>query len=202
MKRVFLMGMPGSGKTTLGKKLAAKLGLTFIDLDQYIEEKEKKTVQEIFSEQGEDEFRKIETECLSSLISTPCPDDVRSGAALNPTPTSLEAVSRNSELPTPSSQLISLGGGTPCFNNNLELINKNGISVYLQVSALMLADRIKDAKNTRPLFAGLDEKGLQNKITAMLELREHYYKQAALILDGKSVKTDDAAEQIRKLMNR
>ncbi|HHU41237.1 MAG TPA: shikimate kinase [Fermentimonas caenicola] len=64
MKRVFLIGYMGSGKTTVGKKLASLLKLSFIDLDAYIEGKHRKKISEIFAEKGEDEFRKIERRAL------------------------------------------------------------------------------------------------------------------------------------------
>ena len=59
-KNLLLTGMMGVGKSTLGKKLAKKLKLKFIDIDQIIEKKEKKTIKEIFEEKGEGYFRKIE----------------------------------------------------------------------------------------------------------------------------------------------
>ena len=64
MERIFLIGFMGSGKTTLGKALARKLGVDFIDLDLYIEARYHKTVREIFSESGEEKFRQIEKTLL------------------------------------------------------------------------------------------------------------------------------------------
>ena len=64
MNRVFIVGYMGSGKTTVGRKLAKLLSLSFIDLDAYIESKFLKTIAEIFAEKGEDEFRKIERKAL------------------------------------------------------------------------------------------------------------------------------------------
>lgn len=60
MIRIFLTGYMGAGKTTLGKALAAKLKIPFIDLDWYMEERLHKTVGELFTEKGEDEFRELE----------------------------------------------------------------------------------------------------------------------------------------------
>jgi len=64
MKRIFLIGYMGSGKTTIGKLLAARLGFSFVDMDKHIEEKEFKSVSQIFAEKGEREFRLIEQKCL------------------------------------------------------------------------------------------------------------------------------------------
>lgn len=65
--RVFLIGFMGCGKSTLGKKLAKKLNLNFIDMDHAIEEQEGMTINEIFSSKGENNFRKIENEYLASF---------------------------------------------------------------------------------------------------------------------------------------
>src|SRR5690554_4257405 len=67
MERIFIIGYMGSGKTTVGKKLAKSLSLSFIDLDAFIESKYRKTIAEIFAEKGEDGFRKIESKALSEV---------------------------------------------------------------------------------------------------------------------------------------
>ena len=67
MKRIFLIGYMGSGKTTLGKAFARAMQLQFIDLDWYIEERFHKTVQELFAERGENGFREIERNMLHEV---------------------------------------------------------------------------------------------------------------------------------------
>ena len=67
MKRIFLIGYMGSGKTSMGIKLAENLGLTFVDMDHHIEEKYHKTVSQIFAESGQDAFRKLEQNCLHEV---------------------------------------------------------------------------------------------------------------------------------------
>ena len=67
MKRIFLIGYMGSGKTTVGKRLAKLLSLSFIDLDDYIQNKYRKTIAEIFDEYGEEEFRRIEARALRDV---------------------------------------------------------------------------------------------------------------------------------------
>ena len=67
MKRIFLIGYMGSGKTTVGKLLAAKLGYSFVDMDAHIEEQQFKSVGQIFAERGEDEFRLLEQKCLHEV---------------------------------------------------------------------------------------------------------------------------------------
>src|ERR1051325_4222519 len=106
--KIFLMGYMGSGKSTIGKLLASKLHLNFTDFDDYIETWEKKTVADIFENEGEDKFRQLEHIYLKEII-------------------------------LKDNTVISLGGGTPCFNNNIEIINKNGISVFIEMDAAALA---------------------------------------------------------------
>ncbi len=164
--RLFLMGMPGSGKSTLGKRLATKLELPFIDLDEYIETKEKKTIEIIFEQEGEAGFRNMESRYLKEVIETQ------------------------------KVFLLSLGGGTPCFNDNLSLVQQNGFSIYLQLSPEALFSRIKNATQVRPLFKGLTDEELLNKLKEMLLKREPYYNQARLCLPGLSVKPEEVAQQL------
>ena len=102
---IFICGMPGSGKTTLGKRLATHLSCPFNDLDQVIEDMEGKSVVQIFSDAGEDYFRNCERDALKSFIT-------------------------NSDDETPTA-ILSLGGGTPCFHNNMELVREHGVVIIL-----------------------------------------------------------------------
>jgi shikimate kinase len=145
---VFLMGMPGCGKSTFGSKLAKKLNFNFFDLDDFIEKKENKSIFSIFSDEGEIYFRKIETTYLNEIISQ-----------------NLQAV-------------ISLGGGTPCFNNNLDNINKNGISIYFEAPLKLLSDRIIAAKQIRPMFKGLNQEEVIQKLNDLIEKRKLFYELA------------------------
>lgn len=65
---VYLTGFMGSGKSTVGKKLAAQLNYTFIDLDSYIEQQERRSISELFNEHGENYFREVEYKCLQTLM--------------------------------------------------------------------------------------------------------------------------------------
>ena len=67
MKNLYLIGIMGCGKTTLGKMLAAKLGCAFCDLDDEIELQEQKTISQIFAQSGEETYRTIETEVLRNV---------------------------------------------------------------------------------------------------------------------------------------
>ncbi len=68
MKNIILIGMPGSGKTSIGQEVSKLLGFNFFDCDRAIEELAGKSVMEIFETQGEDYFRKMETEALKFLL--------------------------------------------------------------------------------------------------------------------------------------
>ncbi|MBR6729417.1 MAG: shikimate kinase, partial [Clostridia bacterium] len=67
MKNIVLIGLMGSGKSTIGKKLSRRLHLPFIDMDDFIENKEGKTIRQIFAEKGEAYFRNAETQAAKEL---------------------------------------------------------------------------------------------------------------------------------------
>ncbi len=149
-----------SGKSTIGKQLSKKLGIPFLDLDTYIYEKENKSVSEIFSQNGEIYFRKKEHEYLREV------------------------------LENQQDFILSLGGGTPCYANNIELIlNKNSISIYLKASIQTLSNRLLKNKNLRPLVAFLEDDQVPEFIAKHLFERRFFYEQArkVVVIDQKSV---------------
>ena len=105
MIRIFLLGYMGAGKTTLGKAFARAMGLTFVDLDWYIEERFHKTVGQIFRERGENGFREVEKRMLH-------------------------------EVGDFENVVISVGGGTPCFFDNMDYMNEIGKAVFLDVDTI------------------------------------------------------------------
>lgn len=94
--------------------------------------------------------------------------------------------------------IISLGGGTPCFYNNMELVNNNGISIYLKMSAEMLASRLKDSKKARPLLKEKTEEDLKDFITASLEKREPFYLEALYKVKAKDLDIDELATFVKE----
>jgi shikimate kinase len=110
--KVYLIGMPGSGKSTLGKQLAEKLSVDFVDLDQEIEKEAGKAVPEIFLQQGEDQFRKIESDLLNRWAASS------------------------------KSYVMATGGGAPCFFHGIETINQSGLSIFLDVSVDEIVRRL------------------------------------------------------------
>ena len=151
--RIFLIGFMGSGKTILGRKLACILQHQFIDLDEYIEEQEDRTISQIFEEDGEDYFRKLERGYLHKVIDK---EDV----------------------------VISTGGGTPCFFDNIDQMNEYGKTIYINMHPKALLPRLLSSPSTRPLLAGKDEKGMLDYVFKTLRSREKYYHKAKRVVTG------------------
>jgi len=165
--RVFLLGYMGCGKTTAGKKLAAKLGYTFIDIDHLIEEAQGITIAQIFEKQGEDAFRKIEQEMLATTFEL---NDV----------------------------IIATGGGAPCFYNNMEAMNKNGLTIYIEMAPKALVSRLKGAIDERPLLKGKSDEELLSFISEKLEERNPFYTKAKAIVPGLSLSPESLHEAMKK----
>jgi len=147
-----LIGYMGAGKTTLGKSLARHLGLEFIDLDWYIENRFHQSVSQLFATRGEEGFRKIEQNMLHEVAEF---EDV----------------------------VISAGGGTPCFFDNMEYMNQQGLTVYLKATPEILRTHLRMGKQKRPLIAQKNDEELDIFIRESLDKRESYYNQARLIFD-------------------
>ncbi len=171
MLRVILIGYMGAGKTTIGKQLAKELGVTFYDLDWYIETRMRKRVPEIFAERGEEGFRTIERNMLHEVAE-------------------FENV------------VISCGGGTPCFFDNMEYLNQQGTVVYLKCTPDVLFQHLKMGKGVRPLLAGKNDEELRAFITDQLAKREEYYLKANNVVDVTLLETPDkVAVTIDKIKN-
>ncbi len=113
MKHIILIGFMGSGKSTLGKKLSGEFELPFVDMDEYIERKEGRTISTIFAEDGEAYFRSLETEVLEELLGSD------------------------------EKKIVSLGGGTPLRAENRELMKQGGYSIFLKVDPEEAYNRLK-----------------------------------------------------------
>jgi len=158
-----------SGKSTIGKLLAKKLNYVFLDLDTYIEEKANMTIPNIFANKGEIYFRKLESINLQEVISS----------------------SKNT--------VLSLGGGTPCYANNMEVIlnANNSISVYLNVSLNELVNRLEKEKQQRPLVSHLKTKGeMLEFVGKHLFERSNYYNQANIVIDTDNKSKEKIIENI------
>lgn len=148
---IYLVGLAGSGKTTLGRQLSEKLNFKFIDLDEEIVRREGKSIPEIFASQGQGNFRIMEREALHEIAG------VQDGF------------------------VMATGGGTPCFHFNMDTMNEHGVTIYLDVSPGDLALRVMDAGvENRPMFKSYDHQDLIQEIRAMKEVRLEFYNQAQI----------------------
>lgn len=171
MKRIFLIGYMGAGKTTVGKDLAARMGLSFVDLDGYIEGRYCKTVRQLFAEKGEEAFREIERKMLREVAMF---EDV----------------------------LISTGGGTPCFYDNMEFMKGAGTTVYLKVSVGQLAKRLELCKHSRPVLQGRSGDDLQCFIAESLRKREPFYSQAAVVFEAETMLSEADVHEISSTLEK
>ena len=153
LNTIFLIGYMGAGKSVVGKLLSQINGFNFYDLDEYIEAKEGKKVSEIFNQNNEVYFRKIENKYLKEI------------SLLK------------------DNKIISTGGGTPCFQNNFEIINEspNSTSIYLKANIDVLVNRLKYSIDNRPIISHLtDEYKLKEFITKHLFERNYYYEKSRI----------------------
>ena len=173
MIRIFLIGYMGAGKTTLGKAFARELGLTFVDLDWYIEERFHKSIRQLFTERGENGFRELEKRMLHEVAE-------------------FENV------------VISTGGGTPCFFDNVEYMNTMGESIFLDVDIQVLFRRLKVAKQQRPLLAQKNDEELMAFITENLQKRLPFYTKAKQVFNGERLEDrhqiKESVERLKDLL--
>mgnify|MGYP003951470925 FL=1 len=168
---IILLGYMGVGKSYIGRKLSEELKMDFFDLDNYIELSEKQSISNIFYEKGEIYFRNIENKCLDLLLKKKV------------------------------NHVISTGGGTPCYSNNIELIKKNVDlkSFYLKSSITNLTNRLFSEKENRPLISSIDsKKELNSFISKHLFERNFFYNQADYIINIDKKKTSEILLEIKQ----
>ena len=147
MNSIVLVGFSGAGKSTIGRKLAEKLNMVFIDLDSYIEEKYHSAVPLLFQKYGEPAFRTLEYAALQEVITT-------------------------------DNAVIAVGGGTPCHEDAMALINAHSHSIYLKLDEEQIVNHLLHSKKKRPLTNHLSEEQLREYVRKILMVREPYYLQA------------------------
>ena len=154
-KKIVFLGYMGSGKSSIAKLISKKLDLINVDLDNYIEKKENKSIRNIFKISGELYFRRIENKYLKDLL--------------------------NSD----NNNIISLGGGTPCYSDNIELIIESKcIIFYLRANVDTLANRLFNERDKRPLISRIkSKKDLKTFISKHLFERNQFYLKSNFIID-------------------
>lgn len=151
--RIYLIGYMGSGKSTLGRKLADELGISCIDLDDEFESKYKIGITDFFNKYGEKAFRELEQKLLT-------------------------------DFSTVSDIVISTGGGTPCFYDNMKLMNQTGITIYLKAVPELLISRIELSSRKRPVFQQMKDEYFAQNIARHLSSREPSYEKAQITIDA------------------
>lgn len=151
-KPIFLIGFMGSGKTTMGKKLAKRLERSFVDMDHVIVDRIGMSIPEYFKQYGEDKFRKLEQEVLKEQ--------------------------------TDPNSVVSTGGGSPCYFDNMDWILANGLAIYLNLSAKALHVRLQQSNiASRPALQGFTGDELLKFIEDKLAERAPYYQRAPIKVD-------------------
>jgi len=162
----------GSGKSTIGQTLANELNLSFVDLDHAIEKEIGMSIRDFFEASGELKFRRLENDVLKKVI--------------------LEN----------SSMILSTGGGTPCYGNNLEFMKSalNTKVFYLKASIKTLSERLVSEKATRPLIQAIGEEDLPEFIGKHLFERSNFYLQAHHVIDIDQKSVETIAKEIVELL--
>lgn len=169
--KIILVGLPGSGKSTFGRQLAAVLEFPYYDLDQLIEDRFQMKIPDIFVQKGEGKFREWETEVLQDF------------------------------LKREESYVLASGGGCPCFNDNMDIINENAVSVYLDVPLEEISVRLGLSKaNNRPMFSGLDQGETTLKLKSLLVERDYFYRQSKIKLSGEDFSAELLISELIRLI--
>ena len=146
--------------------------MKFLDLDDYIINKEGMSIAEIFEKKGEVYFRVIENKYLKEVLNTK------------------------------DQFILALGGGTPCYANNMEEINKgNTVSIYLQGKTKTMIDRLIKKKSKRPLIASLADDKIPEFVAKHLFERRLYYELAKVTVEIDAKSKKEVAKELKKLLN-
>ncbi|MGA2182586.1 MAG: shikimate kinase [Bryobacteraceae bacterium] len=162
---IYLVGFMASGKTTIGRQLAYELGWSFADTDEDLEAEQKQTIAQIFETRGEDEFRKVEARAIQKRVKT-----VRTGRPL----------------------VVSLGGGAFSQQDNFELLESNGVTIWLDCPlALVRARLTAQGGMDRPLARDAE------KLEHLFFARRAAYQRADYRIE---VTGDNADQTVKKIL--
>lgn len=163
---ISLIGYMGCGKSHISKILSDKINFRLIDLDKEISRRNKLTIPEIFEKKGEIQFRKLEREALEEILASE------------------------------ENVVLSLGGGTPVYYNNMELINLSSKSIFLRASVNTLFERLSKQKEKRPLIANISDEDLPEFIAKHLFERNVFYSKAQFSVNTDSRTPEDIVQEI------
>ena len=166
---IFLIGLPGSGKSTLGRKLAQLLDFTLVDTDTEIVAQEGGSIEAIFKLKGETYFRETERAILHKIANTP------------------------------QHKLISTGGGMPCFFDNIDFMNQSGVPIFIDVPLEALQKRLLGQnRQNRPMLANKSEEEILIFLQQKYEERLPFYSKATLSIRGAKIRANDILELLEK----
>lgn len=160
MERIVIVGFPGAGKSSVGRRLAARLNWRFVDTDSYFESKYHITIPDFFTKYGEEFFRICEKSVLEEVLKM-------------------------------TQVVISTGGGTPCFFDNMSLIISSSRAVYLKLSPKSLTTRLALSHKMRPLVTGKSLEEITEYVEKTLVEREVFYARAQVTIKGESLVLDN-----------
>jgi shikimate kinase len=166
-KRYFLVGMPASGKSSVGRLLAKQLRLKFDDLDDIIVEKQGMPITDIFESKGEPYFRELEKDCLYKYIERE------------------------------DNYILATGGGAPCFFDNMKLMNEHGITIFLDVKIEDLYQKLLiKGTHKRPLLKGKSPQKLRQELFDKYEYRKTFYNQSRICLQQRLSDKNERVNQV------
>lgn len=167
MAILFLVGYAGSGKSSLGRRLARAMACRFIDTDKLVEQSVGASIADIFYYEGEEYFRRAERETLESVVSM-------SGDVV-----------------------VATGGGLPTWSDNMSWMNDHGTTVYISRSCEQILSRLTEyGREKRPMFRGKSDEELVIFMRQQMAEREPFYSQAAVRVECDAMSDDAVVEYI------
>lgn len=159
--------MPASGKSKIGKLLASQLGFDFFDLDKEIIHREQSTIADIFEKKGEEYFREIERLCLLDLVKKE------------------------------QGFILATGGGAPCFFDNMDQMNKHGITIFLNVALEDLFAKLSiKGTDKRPLLKNKSSDELYQELSSKLDVRMGFYSRSKIVLNQRFSEISERVKEV------
>jgi shikimate kinase len=180
-QNVYLIGYRGTGKTTVARALAERLGCDWIDTDDEVERRAGKTIAEVFADDGEAAFRDLESQVVDSLCR---PSSAGSGPQGE------------------RQRVVALGGGAVLRESNRASIEQSGVVVWLRASVDTIAQRVAADETTASRRPNLTRVGGRSEIEAVLAAREPIYRECATFevnTDGQT--TQQVVDEISRLLS-